>query len=135
VAAPLVAGAELNRPAIAVRLDAGYLDATTFMEYLIQQGVPQRTAHGIVGRLVRTAKERGCRLADLPLADFQAEHKDLDQRVYEVLGVGRAVSAFVSFGSTAPEQVAQRVAQWKQKFGLGMDAMQAAPIAASEVAS
>ncbi len=135
VAAPLVSGAELNRPAIAARLDAGYLDATTFMEYLIQQGVPQRTAHGIVGRLVRTAKDRGCRLADLPLADFQAEHANLDQRVYEFLGVDRAVNAFVSFGSTAPEQVAQRVAQWKLKLGLGMDVTQAAPIATSEVTS
>ncbi len=53
VAAPLVAGAELNRDAIAQRLDAGHLDATTFMEYLIRLGVPQRTAHHMVGSLVR----------------------------------------------------------------------------------
>ncbi len=41
------------------------------MEYLIRRGVPQRTAHGLVGRLVRKALDRGVRLADLPLADFQ----------------------------------------------------------------
>ena len=52
LAAPLIAQTELNRPAIAERLDRGYLDATTFMEYLIGRGIPQRTAHGLVGRLV-----------------------------------------------------------------------------------
>lgn len=133
-AAPLVAGAELNREIIAARLDAGYLDATTFMEYLIQQGVPQRTAHGIVGRLVRAAKDRGCRLADLPLAEYQAEHAPLDARVFEVLGVERSVQAFVSYGSTGPDQVAQRVLDWKRKLGLGKDATHAA-LATSEVAS
>ena len=38
LAAPLVAGAELNRPAIAERLDRGHLDATTLMEHLIRRG-------------------------------------------------------------------------------------------------
>ena len=118
VAAPLVAGAELNRPAIAERLDAGYLDATTFMEFLIQEGVPQRTAHHLVGSLVRTAHERGCRLGDLPLSEFQAAHPPLDARVFDVLGVERSVAAFVSYGSTGPAQVAEQVAQWKRRTGL-----------------
>jgi argininosuccinate lyase len=52
LAAPLVAAAELNRDAIAARLERGYLDATTLMEHLIMEGVPQRTAHEIIGRLV-----------------------------------------------------------------------------------
>src|SRR5690606_34633115 len=67
LAAPLVAGAELRRESIAARLDHGYLDATTLMEYLIRQQVPQRTAHHIVGDLVQTAMKRGVRLADLTL--------------------------------------------------------------------
>ena len=44
VAAPLVAGAELNREAIAERLDRGHLDATTFMEWLDPAGCS--AAHG-----------------------------------------------------------------------------------------
>src|SRR6185295_4046120 len=38
IAAPIVAGAELNRQAIAERLDRGHLDATTLMEHLIRRG-------------------------------------------------------------------------------------------------
>ncbi len=78
LAAPLVAGAELNRAAIAERLDRGHLDATTLMEHLIRRGIPQRTAHGLVGRLVRKALDRGVRLADLSLEEFREAQPDLD---------------------------------------------------------
>ena len=114
LAAPLVAGAELNREAIAERLDRGHLDATTLMEHLIGRGVPQRTAHHAVGRLVRVASERGVRLADLPLAVFEEAAPQLDASVYEVLGVEKAVAAMRSYGSTGPAQVREQIGRWKQ---------------------
>ena len=49
-----------------LRLDAGFLDATTLMEALIGRGVPMRSAHEAVGNLVRECEQRECRLADLP---------------------------------------------------------------------
>lgn len=116
LAAPLVAGVELNRRAIAERLDRGHLDATTLMEYLIRLGVPQRTAHGLVGRLVRKALDRGVRLSDLPLEDFREAHPELDQGVYEVLGVEKAVAAMTSYGSTGLEQVREQVALWQERL-------------------
>ncbi len=116
LAAPLVEGAELNRNSIAARLDAGHLDATTLMEHLIRRGVAQRTAHGVVGKLVRKALDRGVRLSDLPLEEFQAADALLDASVYGVLGPEQAVQAFVSYGSTAPAQVADQLLHWKQKL-------------------
>jgi len=116
LAAPLVAGAELNRDAIAARLDRGYLDATTLMEQLIMEGVPQRTAHEIIGRLVGTAMKRGVTLAELPLAEFQAAHSSLDGRVFDVLGAERAVAAFTSYGSTNPSQVAHQLDHWRKRL-------------------
>jgi argininosuccinate lyase len=118
LAAPLVAGAELKRDVIAARLDRGHLDATTLMEFLIKHGVPQRTGHEIVGKLVRTALERDCRLADLSQAEFTAAHPVLDARVYECLGAANAVAAFQSYGSTAPAEVAKQIAHWKQQLAL-----------------
>jgi len=116
MAAAVVTGAELNREAIAQRINRGYLDATTLMEYLIGKGVPQRSAHEIIGELVSKAMKLDVPLAALPLSDFQAAHESLDEQVFEVLGVDRAVAAFVSYGSTAPEQVAQQVALWKEQL-------------------
>jgi len=116
LAAPLVAGATLNRETIAARLDHGHLDATALMEHLIRRGVPQRTAHGIVGRLVRKALDRDMRLCDLSLEDMQAEHDAIDADVYSVLGPENAVAAMQSHGSTSPDQVRQQVKQWEERL-------------------
>lgn len=114
VAAPIIAGAELQTETIARRLHYGYLDATTLMEHLIRRGIPQRTAHRQVGRLVRMAMDRAVPLAQLSLDEFRQVEPQLDQSVYEVLGAERAVAAMTSFGSTGPALVREQVALWKQ---------------------
>jgi argininosuccinate lyase len=87
------------------------------MEHLIRRGVPQRSAHEAIGKLVATAMERDVPLAGLELAVFQTTHPQLDAGVYDVLGVDRAIAAFVSEGSTAPAEVAKQVTAWKQRLG------------------
>lgn len=116
LAAPLVEGAVLERESIQSRLDLGYLDATTLMEYLILKGVPQRTAHGIVGRLVRAAMERGTPLAKLPLKEFHEIYDGFDYTVFEILGAENAVAAMKSYGSTSPEQVREQIETWKKRL-------------------
>ncbi len=117
LAAPLAADAELRRDSIESRLDRGHLDATTLMEYLIhKKQLPQRTAHHLVGSLVAMALDRDVRLSDLTLEDFLGAHPDLDESVYEILGVERAVEAFISYGSACPTEVERQVAIWKKKL-------------------
>ena len=116
LAVPLVVGAELNRPTIADRLKHGHLDATTLMEHLIGRGIPQRTAHGLVGRLVRKALDRDVGLSDLSIEDFREVHPDLDESVYDVLGAEHAVRAMQSYGSTSPEQVEKQIECWKKRL-------------------
>ena len=118
LAAPLVAGAELNRQAIAEKLDRGHLDATALMEYLIRRGIPQRKGHHLVGELVRQARELGVRLADLPLEVFRQAEPTLDESVYDVLGVESAVRAYQSYGSSAPSEVRKQIDRWKKELGL-----------------
>src|SRR5208283_2596287 len=78
LAAVVVEGASLRADRIAERIDEGFLDATTLMEFLIQQKVPQRTAHAVIGRLVGECESRGLkRLADLSDSDFLAAHSSL----------------------------------------------------------
>jgi argininosuccinate lyase len=119
LAAPMVSGAELNREGIAARIHEGYLDATTLMEHLIMKGIPQRSAHEIIGRLVGTAMKRGLPLAELPIDEFRAAHPALDESVFEVLGVDRAVAAITSYGSTNPEQVEHQLELWRDRLSEG----------------
>jgi argininosuccinate lyase len=117
VCAPLVAQTTLNRPKIAERIDAGFLDATTLMEGLIAAGVPMRTAHEAVGKLVRRCERERCRLAELPAEAFEADAPGHGERLKAGLGVANAVSAFKSVGSTNPDLVAAAVAGWRQRLG------------------
>src|SRR5262249_51859717 len=70
LAAAIVGETRFRREAIAARLDDGYLDATTLMEYCVLQGMPMRAAHEAVGKVVRLGEERRSRLADLPAEVF-----------------------------------------------------------------
>ncbi len=116
LAAPLVAGAELNVESINSRIEKGFLDATTLMEYLIKRGIPQRSAHHSIGELVRLATSKSVTLAELSLEDFQSVDPDLDESVYDVVGVKNAVNAFQSEGSTNPQRVAQQIEIWKNRL-------------------
>lgn len=116
LASVVVEGASLRQDRISERLDEGFLDATTLMEYLIQKGVPQRTGHEVVGKLVSLCEERGCKLADLPEPDLSAACPAIGPDVKEALGVENAVRAFQSYGSTAPGEVERQIASWRTRL-------------------
>jgi argininosuccinate lyase len=117
LAAVVVEGATLCADRIRERLDEGFLDATTLMEFLIQKNVPQRTAHEVIGRLVNLCERRGIkRLADLSDAELVDAHPQLGPQVRDLLGVQNAIKAFRSYGSTAPAEVERQLSQWMQKL-------------------
>jgi argininosuccinate lyase len=126
--AVVVNGATLRADRIAARLDEGHLDATTLMEYLIQQGVPQRTAHEVIGHLVGLCEHQGLRrLIDLPDDEFAKAHPALDAGVKKTLGVANAITKFRSYGSTAPKEVQNQLEAWKCRLNAA-SANQPAPI-------
>jgi argininosuccinate lyase len=121
LAAALVRRTRFRADVIASRLEDGFLDATTLMEYCVAQGVPLRAAHEAVGKLVRLCEQRRCRLADLPPADFESVRPGLTPGVYKVLGVANALNAFRSAGSTAPAEVRRQLAWWRDHLAAGAE--------------
>jgi argininosuccinate lyase len=117
VAAPLVAGTSFDRDRVAASIDRGHLDATSLMEALIAAGVPQRTAHELVGTFVRRAMTRGVALAELDDREFSRDYAGWNAALRGALGPSRAVERMVSFGSTAPAQVADQIAAWERRLG------------------
>ena len=119
VCAPLVHQTRLRRDVIAGRIEDGFLDATSLMEALIAQGVPMRSAHEVVGKLVRKCEIEKCRLADLPPFSFEEAAPGSGEKLRAVLGAANAVAAFRSFGSTAPAEVEKQVGFWKERLAVG----------------
>ncbi len=116
LAAPLAAEAELQRERIASRLEEGFLDATMLMEYLIGKGVPMRSAHETVGKLVALCESRKCRLSDVPLADLQTACDKITADVSGVLGTANAVAALRSFGSGGRAPVLEQIRFWTERL-------------------
>ncbi len=117
VAAPLVEQTKLRRDVIASRIEDGFLDATTLMEFFIAQGVPMRSAHEAVGKLVRRCENEKRRLVDLPTEAFEEAAPGSGAKIRGALGVANAVAAFKSYGSTAPAEVERQLKEWRVRLG------------------
>jgi argininosuccinate lyase len=116
VATALVRQTRLKEDVIASRLEDGFLDATTLMEFFVLRGVPMRAAHEAVGKLVKLCETRRCRLTDLPGEEFDSVSPGASPGVYKVLGVANALAAFRSYGSTSPECVASQIEAWQGRL-------------------
>jgi argininosuccinate lyase len=116
IAALIVSQVRFREGAIRAKLDRGFLDATTLMEFLVKRGVPMRAAHEAVGKLVRASEDRGCRLKDLPAEMFESVAPGSGEEVYKVLGVSNALAAFRGPGSTAPQEVKKQLDYWRGRL-------------------
>lgn len=112
----MMAGVVPNREQMRKAAAAGYPTATDLADYLTRRGVPFRTAHDIVGRVVRHASEAGCDIAELSLDDLRSYSDVITDDVYKVLTLGGSVAARNHVGGTAPNQVLKQVERWEAIF-------------------
>lgn len=117
LAPSIVRRAKLQVETINARLEEGFLDATTLMEYLIGKGLPMRSGHEVVGKLVRLCESRKIKLAELSLSELQQACDKIEADVNGFLGVRNVVSRLSSFGSGGRASVAEQVAHWQQRLG------------------
>jgi argininosuccinate lyase len=109
---------DLREERIAQALRGGYLSATDLADYLVQQGVPFRTAHEQVGRLVRYAEFQAKELWELSLEEIQRFASQAGPDVFEWLAIENVVARRTSPGGTAPARVAEALARVEQELGL-----------------
>lgn len=98
-------------------LTCGFLDATSFAEYLVEQGVPFRTAHGIVGAIVAQAERQGLTLGNMPLEALQKHSRKIKPDVYRHLGAKNVVKRYAPDGAAGKKQLATQLRHWKRLLG------------------
>jgi argininosuccinate lyase len=96
---------------------AGGLLATDLADYLVDRGVPFREAHGVVGRLVREAEQRGVELDALPLAVIQAGHAKFGPDVAQAFTVEASLARRTVSGSTGPAAVRVQLEEARSVVG------------------
>ncbi|MBK7125804.1 MAG: argininosuccinate lyase [Dehalococcoidia bacterium] len=93
-----------------------YALATDIADYLVKKGLPFRSAHEVVGGLVREAERRRCELNELPLEVYRAGSDLFASDVLEI-SVDSALAARDIPGGTAPRQVRLAAAQLRAALG------------------
>ncbi|WP_428388103.1 argininosuccinate lyase [Mucisphaera sp.] len=99
MAAKMMRGTTFLGDKINSSLGRGYLDATSLADYLVTKGVPFRTSHQIVGRLVHECEDTGVgELKKLPLERMQTESDLIEDDVYDWLGADNVVKRYQTLG-------------------------------------
>ena len=83
----------------------GFINATDCADFLVNKGMPFRTAYRITGELVALCIEKGLTLETLPLEEYQKESDLFDESVYGAISLERCVNGRNVLGGPAPQNV------------------------------
>jgi argininosuccinate lyase len=130
ILAGLLEGLAVDRARMRAAADEGFITATAVADELVRRGIPFRTAHHIVGRLVVEAEAAGSGLADLDDAAFSgalaaagepAAALAGDPGTPAILRAAAAVEAALAscdvIGGTAPARVTGAIAAARLRLG------------------
>jgi argininosuccinate lyase len=107
--ASVVGGLTVRRAAMARAAASGFLLATELADYLVLKGVPFRTAHVVVGRIVRYRLDRGKDLIGISLDELRGFSPAFEKDALDVLSVEGALERKEQIGGTARKRVEARL--------------------------
>jgi len=112
---PLVIGGfQIRTERTAAGLKQGFLMATDLAEYLVRRGVPFRSAHEKVGRLVGYCLAEGVGLEGLSVTTIKEMIPECDEDVSEVLSPEGTLSRRTHKGSAGLQSIKEQLAFWDQ---------------------
>lgn len=83
----------------------GFMNATDVADYLVKQGVPFRSAHEIVGKMVLYCIQHGKAIEDLSMEEFQDFSNAFKEDIVEAVQIENCMNSKLSQGSTSGESV------------------------------
>ena len=95
----------VNRERYVAELEGDFLLATELADYLVDQGLPFREAHHVVGRLVLWCEERGGNFSLLDLNVLREHHELFGSDALSFLDPVSAIERRTSLGGTAWSEV------------------------------
>ena len=100
-----------NEDRMQAAADGQAASAIDLAEFLVEQGMPFRQAHALIGSLVRESLER-----HVPLVELVAAHPELGEAAVELLEPGVAVSRRRTPGGAGPGPVADQAKRFARKL-------------------
>jgi argininosuccinate lyase len=113
VFAEMIAGMEVNETRTRAATSDPMLLATDLADYLVNHGVPFRSAHEVIGKLVAHSIAEKVAFADIPLAKYQEFSPAFETDLFACLNLETALAARKGIGAPSPQNVAAQIARWK----------------------
>jgi argininosuccinate lyase len=112
----MISTMRIDTDRLAAAAPEGFALATDVAEDLVRHGVPFREAHEAVGRLVAWCAQHNCDLPDVDDAQLALLSPHLTPGIRSVLSVRGALEARSARGGTAPERVAEQMAELRSRI-------------------
>jgi argininosuccinate lyase len=116
VAAGNIAATRINVARMRELASDPALLATDAADYLVRKGVPFRTAHEVVGKVLRDAEKRGEPWTKTPLARLREFAPEFGEDFHAALSVEASLAAHSVAGGTAPQSVRVAISEWRKKL-------------------
>ena len=113
---PLLSQVEVDEPLARKGLEKGFAMSTDVAEYLVVKGVPFRDAHWKVGKLVKYCINKGIRLEDLTIKEWQEHIPEADADVTKLLTLEASVGRRNTYGGTGFSQVSFQIKEGRVRL-------------------
>jgi len=110
-------GLKVNEDILKKACEKDYIFATDICEYLEKKKYSCWEAHGIAGKMVGYALDKGKYLKDLSLGELKRFSKDLDRKIIKkLINPVASVESVKSYGGTSPSSVKRQIKKWKERL-------------------
>jgi argininosuccinate lyase len=101
---------QINEHRMRQAAEDSFLLATDMADYLVEKGVPFRSAHRLVGELVSLAISRRQDLGELSLDELRCHDAHFAEDFREAFSLERSLQKRQALGGTSPARVAEQLA-------------------------
>ncbi|GAB6136971.1 argininosuccinate lyase [Halanaerobaculum tunisiense] len=112
----MLANTEFKKDKMKEATEKGFVNATDVADYLVEQEIPFRQAHEIVGQIVYYCLEQDQKLSDLSLEEWQEFSEVFNEDIYQAIDIENCVDARDIIGGPAKEEVCKVIKQEQENI-------------------
>jgi argininosuccinate lyase len=114
--AEMLSSMTLNQDRMRRAVFSNFSTATDIADYLARKGVPFRTSHETVGRIVRSCEEKGIDFFSMKAEDFRKFSPDFDSDIADIVNPEKSVERKLSSGGTSKKEVLAQIEAIKKRI-------------------
>ena len=104
---------KINKSNMKDATNSGFMNATDVADYLVQKGLPFRSAHEVVGKMVLYCIQNNTNIENLTIKDFKNFSSFFEDDINEKVEIESCIESKVSQGSTSTKSVAIMIEKGK----------------------